>query len=123
MDVERKKERLWPSMGKRGYGPVWERETMAQYGRVARGGYGLPKVSPGPAMFYPSTPCRRATPERPLWQGGWPAAVFYTFEYPTPYAYERDLKVTVPVPSQNEAFSWASVPAASTRTRVPARRR
>ena len=34
---------------------------------MTRGGHGLPKVSPGPALPYPSTPCRRATPERALW--------------------------------------------------------
>jgi hypothetical protein len=27
------------------------------HGRMARGGHGLPKVSPRPAMPYPSTPC------------------------------------------------------------------
>jgi hypothetical protein len=27
-------------------------------GHMARGGHGLPKVSPGPAMLYPSKPCR-----------------------------------------------------------------
>jgi hypothetical protein len=40
----------------------------------ARGGHGLPKVSPGLAMPYPSTPCRQATPEtalRPF--QGWPS--------------------------------------------------
>jgi hypothetical protein len=31
-------------------------------GRIASGGHGLPKVSPGPAMPYPSMPCGRATP-------------------------------------------------------------
>jgi hypothetical protein len=31
------------------------------------GGHGLLKVSPGPALRYPSTPCRRATPDRALW--------------------------------------------------------
>jgi hypothetical protein len=30
------------------------------------GGYGIPKVSMGPAMPYPSTPCRWATPETAL---------------------------------------------------------
>jgi hypothetical protein len=41
---------------------------------MARGVRGLPKVSPGPAMPYPSMPCRRATPEtalRPFQR--WPA--------------------------------------------------
>jgi hypothetical protein len=35
------------------------------HGRMARGGHGLPKVSLGPAMPHPSTPCERATPETP----------------------------------------------------------
>jgi hypothetical protein len=64
---------------------------------MEKGGHGLSKVSPGPAMPYPSTPCRLATPETALWpfqwwpapQGGRPAAVFYPFGYPTPYAYDR----------------------------------
>jgi hypothetical protein len=34
--------------------------------RMARGGHGLPKVSPGPAMPNPSKPCGRATPETAL---------------------------------------------------------
>jgi hypothetical protein len=38
---------------------------------MVRGIHGLPKVSPGPAMSDPSTPCRRATPERAL--QGWSA--------------------------------------------------
>jgi hypothetical protein len=36
--------------------------------RMARGGHGLPKVSLGPAMPYPSTPYGRATPETALQQ-------------------------------------------------------
>jgi hypothetical protein len=28
---------------------------------MGKGGHGLPKVSPGPAMLYPSTPCGRVT--------------------------------------------------------------
>jgi hypothetical protein len=43
-----------------------ERETTKRHGRMARGGYGLPKVSPEPAMPNPSTPCRQATPETAL---------------------------------------------------------
>jgi hypothetical protein len=40
-------------------------------GRLARGGHGLPKVSPGPAMTYPSIPCG-TTPETALWAfQGW----------------------------------------------------
>jgi hypothetical protein len=51
---------------------------------MAMGGHGLPKVSPGPAMPDPSTPCRRASPETALrsfqgWpmtspQGWWPSS-------------------------------------------------
>jgi hypothetical protein len=36
------------------------------HGRMARGGHGLPKVSPGTAMPYPSMPWGRATPETAL---------------------------------------------------------
>jgi hypothetical protein len=40
---------------------------------MARGGHGLPKVSCGPAMPKPYTPCGRATPQTALWPfGGWP---------------------------------------------------
>jgi hypothetical protein len=40
----------------------------------AIGDHGLPKVSPGPAMPYPSTPWGQATPETALWPlQGWPA--------------------------------------------------
>jgi hypothetical protein len=44
------------------------------HGRMARGGHGLPKVSVGPAMPYPSMPCGQATPEMSLrlFQGGPP---------------------------------------------------
>jgi hypothetical protein len=57
---------------------------------MARGDHGLPKVSLGPAMPNPSTPCERATPETTLW-GGPPEerAAFYpfalSFGQPTPY--------------------------------------
>jgi hypothetical protein len=54
---------------------------------MARVGYGLPKVSVGAAMAYPSMPCERATPEtavlgvaRP--QAKWPAAIFYLLDTP-----------------------------------------
>jgi hypothetical protein len=41
---------------------------------MARGGHGLPKVSPRPTMPDPSMPCRRATPETTLQLFlGWPA--------------------------------------------------
>jgi hypothetical protein len=44
--------------------------------QMATGGYGLPKVSPGPALSYPSTPCGWATPETALWPFlGWPACM------------------------------------------------
>ena len=42
--------------------------------RMAGGGHGLPKVSPGLAMPNPSTPCGQATTETALWPFlGWPA--------------------------------------------------
>jgi hypothetical protein len=41
---------------------------------MARGGHGLPKVSPGPTLPNPSTPCGGATAETALQQfQGWPA--------------------------------------------------
>jgi hypothetical protein len=67
-----------------------------RHGRLARGCHGLPKVSLGPAMSYPSTPCRRATPETTLrpfqrevahpksWRS---PAIFFHLGHPTPYAY------------------------------------
>jgi hypothetical protein len=33
-------------------------EKKRKHGRMIRGGNGLPRVSPGPAMPYPSTACR-----------------------------------------------------------------
>jgi hypothetical protein len=43
------------------------------HGRMARGGHGLPKSSPGLVMPNPSTPCGRATPETASWPlQGWP---------------------------------------------------
>jgi hypothetical protein len=43
-------------------------------GRMGRGGHGLPKVSPEPAMPDPSMPCGRATHETALWPfQEWPA--------------------------------------------------
>jgi hypothetical protein len=57
---------------------------------MARGGLGLPKVSPGPAMPYPSMPCGRVTPEKALWlAGGPPVANFYPFGHPITYAYAK----------------------------------
>jgi hypothetical protein len=47
---------------------------LRRHGRMARGGHGLPKVSPGLAMPNPSTLCRLATPETALRLFiGWPA--------------------------------------------------
>jgi hypothetical protein len=40
--------------------------NIEESGHVARGGHGVPKVLIGPAMPYPSTPCRQATPETAL---------------------------------------------------------
>jgi hypothetical protein len=40
------------------------------HGRMARGGHRLPKISPGPAMPNPPTPCGQAIPK--TFQG-WPA--------------------------------------------------
>jgi hypothetical protein len=63
------------------------------YRRLARGGHALPKVSLGPTMPYPFTPCRRPPLKRPYGcfmsdcpQGGRPAAIFYSLGYSTPYA-------------------------------------
>jgi hypothetical protein len=40
---------------------------------MAKGGYGLTKAPPGPAMSYPSMPCGLATSETALWLfHGWP---------------------------------------------------
>jgi hypothetical protein len=47
--------------------------------------YGIPKVSPGPAMPFPSTPVSGVA----RLQGGRAAAVFHPFGHPTPYAYVR----------------------------------
>jgi hypothetical protein len=57
---------------------------------MARGGHGLPKLSLGPTMPYPSMPCGRATPETALQP--FQVAVFYPLGHPTPYAYaEQDV--------------------------------
>jgi hypothetical protein len=61
-----------------------------RHGLMARGGHGLPQVSPGPTMPDPSTPYRRATPKtagvaQP--QDRRPAAVFYPYVHPNPCAY------------------------------------
>jgi hypothetical protein len=47
----------------------WQHETINhsfRSGRMARGGHGLPQVSPGSAMPNASTPCGRAIPETAL---------------------------------------------------------
>jgi len=46
---------------------------------MARDGHGLPKVSPRPAIAYPSTPCGQA--------------MCYPFGHPPPYAHEKDLDI------------------------------
>jgi hypothetical protein len=43
------------------------RDRYAYHGCMARGGHGLPKVSPGPVMPFPSMPCGWATPETASW--------------------------------------------------------
>jgi hypothetical protein len=85
----------------------FETKLKGKHGRMARGDHGLPKVLHGPAMPYPSTPYRRATPETALqpfkgWPackagglvGRWPAAVSYPFGHPMPYAYEEEITST-----------------------------
>jgi hypothetical protein len=55
------------------------------HGRMARGGHGIPKVSPGPAMPDPSTPCGQT------FRGGSPAgrvACGRLLPFGTPYAYD-----------------------------------
>jgi hypothetical protein len=58
---------------------------------MTRGGPGLPKVSPGPAIPDPSTLRGRATPETAVWpfQGGRPATVFYPLGNPMTYASDK----------------------------------
>jgi hypothetical protein len=58
------------------------------HGRMARGDHGLPKVSLGLAMPYPTTHCGRATVSGLAHsQGVQPAAVFYPLEHPALYAF------------------------------------
>jgi hypothetical protein len=70
-------------------------QRESEHGHMARGGYGLPKVSLRPVMPYRSTACGRAIPETALqpfqgWparrvacqQGGQRAAVFSPFGHP-----------------------------------------
>jgi hypothetical protein len=62
---------------------------------LPRGGHRIPKVSCKPTMPYPSLPYEAATLETAVLPfQGWPArkrvqpaAVFYPFGHPTPYAY------------------------------------
>jgi hypothetical protein len=65
--------------------------TAHQLGRLARGGYGLPKVATRTAMPYSLTPCEQATPETVSGmgcpQGGQPAVIFYPFGNPRMYAF------------------------------------
>jgi hypothetical protein len=52
----------------------WIIDLTEGHKRMAWGGHGLPKVSCGPAMPNPSTPCGRATSETASWLfQGWPA--------------------------------------------------
>jgi hypothetical protein len=47
---------------------------MVHHGRMGRGGHGLTKASPGPALPNASTPCGRAIPKTALQPFlGWPA--------------------------------------------------
>jgi hypothetical protein len=49
-------------------------QVNSMQARMARGIYGVPKVSPGPALPNSSTPCGQTTPETVLWPfRGWPA--------------------------------------------------
>jgi hypothetical protein len=58
------------------------RKMVRKHSRMARGGHGLPKVSPGPAIPYPSMPYRfRAGPSAGR------VACSYPFGHPTSYAY------------------------------------
>jgi hypothetical protein len=58
-----------------------------RHGRMASGGHGLPKVSPGPAMPDSSMPCGRATSETALRQGVGRAACARLLPLWTSYAY------------------------------------
>jgi hypothetical protein len=61
---------------------------------MARGGHGLPKVSPGHALLYLSMPCGQGMYplKRPhgRFMGCPPVAAFYPFRHPVPYAYAHD---------------------------------
>jgi hypothetical protein len=71
---------------------------------MARGGHGLPEVSPGTTMPDPSTPSKQASPQRPFQgfqQCGWPAAILYPFGHPTLYAVHR-----TPMPLHYWSVDW-----------------
>jgi hypothetical protein len=72
-------------------------EGEGSHGRMARGGHGLPKVATGPAMPNSFMTWGRATIETALqpFQGR-PAAIFYPFRHPTPYAYEGSSEENLP---------------------------
>jgi hypothetical protein len=53
------------------------------HGHMARSGHGLPKVSPGPAMSDPFTPCLTFISGVVHPQGQRPAAVYYPIRHPT----------------------------------------
>jgi hypothetical protein len=53
-----------PAVGTQGEFNVWSHMGESNYGRMARGGHGLPKVLLGAAVLHPSTPCGQATPEK-----------------------------------------------------------
>jgi hypothetical protein len=85
----------------KGYTLDANNKTCSDKGEQARTGrdiHGIPKVSPGPAMPNPYTPCGRATPPNCLmavWevahpQGERPAAVFFPLGYPYPYGPEGE---------------------------------
>jgi hypothetical protein len=65
------------------------------HGCMARGGLGLPKVSPGPFQVLTFYTMGAGYPWNSLMaisgvsnlQGGWPAAALHPFSHPTPYAY------------------------------------
>jgi hypothetical protein len=57
--------------GRKKEGRKREEEEGPVYGRMARSGHGLPKVSPKSAMLHPSTLCRQVTPETAIRLQGW----------------------------------------------------
>jgi hypothetical protein len=87
----------------------WEEEK--EHERMARGGRGLPKVSPGPAMPYSSTPCRQATLGTALWpfqgwsaeQSGRPSSTLLDTRFRTP------MRKGTPTNRQQQTFSEVSI--------------